>query len=312
MNFFETTHLKPSTYKTYNTHVLRWLSLFPSDHNDLSFVYTHPNYAIVTLRKHLDITHQNNARTVNSFIKALMAAVKGNIKMVSHIDTNLLETSTLRWTELRQITFNHAYAYRMEQQPSPLQQHMSGSILTLDDLIKLRDALPDGSIHKLLIGFYTHIPPVRADYFATQLLPFGQTPTSPNYIFYDSIHSHSVITDFKTSSFYKQITNDLPSELHRQLILSLQKFPRNYLFVNKNGEPFTRNGFTKWASEHLFQLSKKGLTITMLRHIYISSLDFNSPPVLLLEIGKKMGHQLSQQMLYKWKTKDPTTSEDDE
>jgi len=39
----------------------------------------------------------------------------------------------------------------------------------------------------------------------------------------------------------------------------------------------------------------------MLRHIYISSLDFNSPPSTLLEIGKKMGHQLSQQMLYKWR-----------
>ena len=312
MNFFEITHLKPSTYKTYNTHVLRWLSLFPSEHNDLSFVYTHPNYAIVTLRKHLDITHQNNARTVNSFIKALMAAVDGNYTMVSHIDTALLETSTLRWKELRQITYNYAYAYRLEQKPSPLQSQLSGSTLTLDDLIKLRDGLPDGSIHKLLIGFYTHIPPVRADYFATQLLPFGQTPTSPNYIFYDSTHSHSVITDFKTSSFYKQIVNDLPPELHRQLILSLQLSPRKYLFVNKNGEPFTRNGFTKWASEHLFQLSKKGLTITMLRHIYISSLDFNSPPVLLLEIGKKMGHQLSQQMLYKWQTNDLTTSDIDE
>ena len=303
MNFFPDTHLKPSTYKTYNTHVLRWLAQFPHQAN-LSFVYTHPNYSVVTLRKHLSVTQQNNARTVNSFIKALMAAVDANRTMISHLDDALLKKSDTRWKELRQITYKYAYAYRLEQKPSPLQTHMSGSKLVLDDLIILREALPDGSIHKLLIGLYTHIPPVRADYYATQILPFGSTPTEPNYIFHSSDKSRLVITDFKTNKFYKEISHDLPAELHRQLALSLAASPRTYLFVNKNGEPFTRNGFTKWATEQLFQISKKGLTITILRHIYISSLDLNSPPVLLLEIGKKMGHQLSQQMLYKWRTVD--------
>jgi hypothetical protein len=301
MNFFPDTHLKPSTYKTYNAHVLRWLAQFPSDQANIPFVYTHPNYAVIMLRKHLDVTQQNNARTVNSFIKALMAAVDANRHLISHFDDALLKKSDTRWKELRQITYNYAYAYRLEQQPSPLQQHMTGSKLVLDDLITLRDALPDGSIHKLLIGLYTHIPPVRADYYATQILPFGVTPTEPNYIFHSPEKSRLVLTDFKTNKFYKEISHDLPAELHRQLVLSLAASPRTYLFVNKNGEPFTRNGFTKWATEQLYQISKKGLTITMLRHIYISSLDLNSPPVRLLEIGKKMGHQLSQQMLYKWK-----------
>ena len=233
-----------------------------------------------------------------------MAAVDANRTMISHLDDALLKKSDTRWKELRQITYNYAYAYRLEQKPSPLQTHMSGSKLVLDDLITLREALPDGSIHKLLIGLYTHIPPVRADYYATQILPFGSTPTEPNYIFHSSDKSRLVITDFKTNKSYKEISHDLPAELHRQLALSLAASPRTYLFVNKNGEPFTRNGFTKWATEQLFQISKKGLTITILRHIYISSLDLNSPPVLLLEIGKKMGHQLSQQMLYKWRTVD--------
>jgi hypothetical protein len=231
-----------------------------------------------------------------------MAAVDANRAMVSHLDDIVLKQSDTRWKELRQITYNHAYAYRLEQEPSPLQKQMSGATLTLNDLIHIRDALPDGSIHKLLIGFYTHIPPVRADYYATEIIPFGSTPTQPNYIFHSAEKSRLVITDFKTNKFYHDITQDLPEDLHRQLVLSLASSPRTYLFINKNGEPFTRNGFTKWATEQLFHISKKGLTVTMLRHIYISSLDFNSPPSTLLEIGKKMGHQLSQQMLYKWKS----------
>jgi hypothetical protein len=312
MNFFPDTDLKPTTYKTYNTQLRTWLSLFPSEQANLLFLYTHPNYSIVTLRKHLATKNQNNPRMVNSYIKPIVAVIRENPQICIDVDKNSLNIIDTRWKELRQITYDLAFAYRLEQQPSPGQALKSGSSLTLDDLIKIRDKLPDGSINKLLIGFYTHIPPIRADYFATQLLPFGHTPTSPNYIFYDSIHSHSVITDFKTSSLYKQIVNDLPAELHRQLILSLQQFPRNYLFVNKNGNPFTRNGFTKWAVERLFQIFNKGLTLTMLRHIYISSLDFNIVATELQAIGLKMGHQLSQQMLYKWKTQDPTTTDIDE
>jgi len=302
MNFFSTTHLKPSTYKAYNSHVNRWLTLFPPEQQSLSFLYTHPNYSVVLLRKHLDTTQHNNPAMVNNFIKAIMAAVDANHSMISHINDSMLQHADTRWKELRQITYQHAYAYRLEQQPSPGQALKSGSTLTLAELIQLRDALSDGSIQKLLIGFYTHIPPVRADYFATQILPFGELPTKPNYIFHEKGKSRLVITDFKTSKIYKEISHDLPEELHRQLVLSLASSPRTYLFVNKNGEPFTRNGFTKWAGEQLFQLSQKGLTLTMLRHIYISSLDFNSPPSVLIEIGKKMGHQLSQQMLYKWKS----------
>jgi hypothetical protein len=312
MNFFPDTDLKPTTYKTYNTQLTTWLSLFPSEQANLLFLYTHPNYSIVTLRKYLATKNQNNPRMVNSYIKPIIAVIHENPQICTDVDKNSLKSIDARWKELRQITYDLAFAYRLEQQPSPGQALKSGSTLTLDDLIKIRDKLPDGSINKLLIGFYTYIPPVRADYFATQLLPFGHIPTSSNYIFYDSTHSHSVITDFKTSAVYKQIVNDLPPELHRQLILSLQQFPRNYLFVNKNGEPFTRNGFTKWAVERLFQIFNKGLTLTMLRHIYISSLDFNIAATELQAIGLKMGHQLSQQMLYKWKTKDPTTSETDE
>jgi hypothetical protein len=304
MNFFPDTALKPSTYKTYNVQLATWLSLFPPDQANVLFLYTHPNYSIVTLRKHLVTKNQDNPRMVNSYIKPIIYVINDNASLFSTLNPHLLTQSTARWKELRQLTYDLAFSYRIEQQPSPGQALKSGSTLTLADLVALRDALPDGSIHKLLIGLYTYIPPVRADYYATQILPFGETPTEPNYIFHHPERSRLVITDFKTSKLYKEISHDLPAELHRQLVLSLAASPRTYLFVNKNRLPFTRNGFTKWAGEQLFQLSKKGLTLTMLRHIYISSLDFNSPPAQLLEIGKKMGHQLSQQMLYKWKLPD--------
>jgi hypothetical protein len=304
MDFFQNTHLKPNTAKTYNTHLNTWISLLPSNQANLAFVYTHPNYSVVTLRKHLKTKNQDNPRTVNTYMKPVMTAIGANPTILMNINKELLQKCENRWKEMRQITFEKAYAYRLAQKPSPGQALKSGSLLKLADLIQARDVLPDGSINKLLIGFYTHLPPVRADYYATQILPFGSTPTSPNYIFHDSEHSHLVINDFKTNTLYKSITNELPPELHRQLVLSLQMQPRSYLFINKHGNPFTRNGFTQWAMTRLFEITRKGLTITMLRHIYISSLDLNSSPAYLQEISRKMGHAITQQMLYKWKDSD--------
>ena len=301
MDFFKNTQLKSNTAKTYNTYLNTWLSLLPSDQANLTYVYTHPNYSVITLRKHLKTKQQDNPRTVNAYMKPVMTAIRANRSITMDVTDELFQKCETRWKEMMNYTYQRAFEYRINQQPSPGQALKSGSLLKLEDLIQARDALPDGSINKLLIGFYTHLPPVRADYYATQILPFGETPTSPNYIFHDSNHSHSVITEFKTSKLYNEITNDLPPELHRQLILSLQLQPRKYLFVNKHGNPFTRNGFTQWAITRLFQICKKGLTLTMLRHIYISSLDLNSPPVELIEIGRKMGHHITQQMLYKWR-----------
>ena len=39
----------------------------------------------------------------------------------------------------------------------------------------------------------------------------------------------------------------------------------------------------------------------MFRHIYISNLDQNTSAEHLIDISKKMGHSITQQMLYKWK-----------
>ena len=43
----------------------------------------------------------------------------------------------------------------------------------------------------------------------------------------------------------------------------------------------------------------------MLRHMFISTIDFNnSTPEQLQIIGNQMGHHIGQQLLYKWKSQD--------
>ena len=233
-----------------------------------------------------------------------MAAQLSNSVLFSVIPSEKMAECDTRWRELRQQTYMEAFAYRLQAKPSPLQALHSGVELTFSDLEVKRDSLADGTILKLLLGFYTYIPPVRADYFSTEILPFNETPEMPNYIYHDAHKSQLTLTDFKTSKLYKKIVHDLPEPLHQLLVNSLQQMPRKYLFVNKFGKPFNRYTFSHWANQQLDNIFQKGLTLTMLRHIFISTIDFNnSTPEQLQKIGQQMGHNVSQQLLYKWNSR---------
>jgi len=281
----------------------------PSDKNTVIYIFLHPNFSFVTLRKYLVKNNTDTAPTLNSYAKAIISVYEHNSTMFSNIEKNITSKAECRWKEIRQKTYEYANQYRIEQKPSPTQSLKSGSSLLFNDIVKIRDNLEDDSIDKLLLGFYTYIPPVRADFFATQLLSFGETPTYPNYIFYNPERAHLVITDYKTSPMYKSIEYDLPSELHKLLLLSLSKYPRTFLFCNSD-KSFTRKTFSEWATKRLTTLFKKEFTLTMFRHIYISNLGQNTSAEQLIDISKKMGHSITQQMLYKWKD-NPDTNEDE-
>jgi len=124
----------------------------------------------------------------------------------------------------------------------------------------------------------------------------------PPTIFIDGGNSRLVIADFKTSKVYGQILHEkLPKELHDEIIISLQKQPREFLFVNARNEPFTRDTFSKWSSRVLEKLFGVIMTLTIIRHLYISSLDFNKMTTKELDkIGKQMGHSLNMQSQYRW------------
>lgn len=304
MNFFPNTHLAQSTASSYNSKINKWLSVMPEHKNSLRFVYIHPNFSVVQLRQFLVFNNTDTAQTLNSYIKAVLSAAEHNTSEFNEVSDEKYDRCTKRWKELRQKTYEYANAYRLEQRPSPTQAQKSGSTLKFNVLEKVRDELPSGSIDKLLLCFYTYIPPVRSDFFATELIKIGEKTSYSNYIEYDDNTSYIVINDFKTNDMYDPIEYQLPSELHTELMVSLKEMPRKFLFVNKFGNCFKRKTFSDWASKRLSALFQKQFTLTMFRHIYISGLDPDTSAEVLLDISKKMGHSITQQFLYRWREKD--------
>lgn len=166
-----------------------------------------------------------------------------------------------------------------------------------DDLIKKRNMLPEGSIDRLLLGFYTYLPPIRCEYGRIALVDNKSDSQEPNRIVDGK---HLIISQFKTKRYHSPYVKELPAPLVKELRHSLSVQPRQFLFVNKYGNPFTPNGYSRWTGERFFELFGKPLTVTLIRHSFINTLDFNNLTVAEKErIAEAMQHTVSTQDRYR-------------
>jgi hypothetical protein len=207
-------------------------------------------------------------------------------------------------------------------------ENQKDKLISFQDIQNIRLSLPKGSTERLLLSFYTLIEPIRADYFATEIVgPFEepgsskgtpsskallegptQNPTEENYIVLaPSVSAPTaaqlMVQDFKTKQKYRAIENQIPQELLSELIESLKLYPRKYLFTTPENpqQPFNRKLFSNWACRTLTRVLKQPMTLTALRHIYISNkIQSKTPTQELKEIAKKMGHSRDMQRIYEW------------
>ena len=181
--------------------------------------------------------------------------------------------------------------------------------IPFDEIIKIRDKLPPGSIERLLIMMYTEIPPARSDYHRTKIVDTIPSDLNgdQNYIVVTNTYAVIILAKYKTSKKYGTIFIDVPEILKEEIHLSLKKQPREYLFVSSSGDPYDKeNSFNKWANIQLKKILKnENFSLSMFRHIYISRRDLNLEIKSGLEqddVAKQMGHSIAMQRGYSWHT----------
>lgn len=280
----------------------------PKEKQDILHILLYPHESITYLTQ---LTNTSNT-TIHSYYVAIKSYLHHTKYLSILINSNTLQTLHETWNKLLsdiQIPMIHR---RLQQKPTELQEKKGGTKLTFEDIVKKRDELEKGSISKLLLAFYTYLPPVRADYGSVEIVHAEDETSSPNYIrILDESHAVCILTEFKTAKRYKKIENTLPEPLLQQLQASLLKQPRTHLFVNQNDKPFTRNAFTVWTKRILSKLFNTQLTLVIVRHLFLSSLDYDSLSVEeLVDLGNKMGHSIQMQRGYVWK--DGSDDEDEE
>ena len=236
----------------------------------------------------------------DSYISVICALFRHSPGMIQKY-SNLYK----EWTDIHQevrMPINDKY---QSNEPDNRQKE---AYLPFEDLVKIRNKLVDGSNEKLLLSMYTMIPPVRSDYHKIGIYK-SESDVEKNIDNYLIMNKSPfiVLRNFKTSKTYKVIKIDLPTELVKQIDLSLKKNPRNLLFVSsRNNKEYKSNTFNRWVNRTFKTLTgKNNISINTLRHIYITRRDLKLEEKSGLErrkIARQMGHSVSTQQNYLWHT----------
>ena len=166
-----------------------------------------------------------------------------------------------------------------------------------------------GSDRHMILALYTHIEPVRCDFGNIELF-IGDKPDREalnskgvNYMRLSQKKgkSYLVLNSYKTCKKYGCYSRYLPDSLVNVIIQNLESNPRRHLVVSTSGGPYLkRNSYTRYVNNVLSDIFGKNITVSLLRHSYISNLDFNAlSPKELERISKNMQHSIGMQQMYR-------------
>ena len=283
---FPTAPLSDSSKRLFERNLTRWQELW-TPKKTLEWLIRHPDGAMKKLRASKEIT--NTPKNHHCFLSAVVAYLRHELH-----DAKLLK----EWCEIRNTNSEPINEHYVSGEPTENQKE---KMIHWSEVIKTRDALPV-SEGKLLLGLYTYINPVRADYFACRLYESDPKSETENYMVLSEENPRLVLNDYKTKKKYGTIQIPIPPPLY-ELIGECKTSgicKNDYLFTNSLGGPYNRNQYSGYAVRKLERIFGKPVTLTTLRHSYTSSLDYNRPIRELNEIAHSMGHSVGVQHMYRW------------
>jgi integrase len=126
-----------------------------------------------------------------------------------------------------------------------------------------------------------------------------------------SLAGEIILNEYKTSKTYGQRRMELPMPYIHTLLASLDQNPRQYLFCMEQSKrvaantPYCENSFGKWANNTLNRLFGRPLTLSGVRHSFISAMHCSQYWAGLSDaqreqIATQMGHSFSTACKYRW------------
>jgi hypothetical protein len=169
-------------------------------------------------------------------------------------------------------------------------------------------ALEDATLldsDKLLMGFYTQLPPLRLDYCNIAVYhKAAPKDASGNYVVVKKKGSFVHISEHKTAKKNGTIENVLPDAFGRRLRLYLKSNEgTTHLFQ------MDEKTMSKRICRLMNKYAGKPLGPSMLRHSYISHFLDSAPSLRACEeLAKNMGHSVMLQQYYR-RLRDPSVAE---
>lgn len=234
-------------------------------------------------------------------LQAFASAVMSSFKHVPDLEDSAPATLAA-WKEVHKASWKPLLEHALSTQPTKRQ---AKGWVPYDVLVAKRNALPVSSDARLLLSMYTMIPAKRNDYslclIYTSPPPAG---TRGNYLVLPETGQATLtLNEYKTSRLYGEMVEDLPDALVAEIRESLARRPRGHLFIsNRDGKPYKpETVFGNWANKLLERTFRKPVTLTLLRHAYITALKFDEMTgVERSDIARRMKHSVEEQMQYKF------------
>lgn len=291
---FAETSLAPSSQKQYVKKLTQWTEQTQQTVEEL---IEHSDEAMEGLGRMESIKHTSTNH--HMYISAVVA-------YLSHIYPTLEKSNAAHgkerlthWKEIQKENSEPMTEHYGKNEPTENQKE---KVMAFEEIVRIRETLESGSFERLLLCFYTMMEPLRADYYATEIVKAEEDSKEENVLIRTPTETRLVVRDFKTKKRHTTIENKLPTALHNELTKSLERYPRSYVFVMEDKRsPFTRKLFSNWSCRTLTRVLSHPMTLTVLRHLYISEqVKKETPLAELKEMAKKMGHTRAMQRAYDW------------
>jgi len=241
--------------------------------------------------------HYQNENTQKTVFTAILAAIKYTDMKATHRDL-----------------FNLWYKFYLKIRNSierkvinniPTERQIEAHV-DWEDIIKKRDAMAKGTKQHILMSLITYIPPRRQlDWYNIKVYtkPNFKPTADHNYINLGWEKPYILLTDYKTAKFYGRWYKALTDPLLSILMQSLKKEPREYLFLDKYGKPYSKLCvFTEWTNAVIKRTcGNDKTTMNSLRHSFVSYLRRTCPNMTLAEraqISKDLGHSVYKMLGY--------------
>lgn len=288
----DTCGLSSATCTAYRTYATTLMKQFKT--NDVRDVIRDADKSIAWIRRH----YGSGDASKKNMIAAVLAIFKHNKGLEDE-----LGRAHQKWRAAYE-EFSERLDDRYKTN-EPSEKQITGYV-PFAEIEAMRDKLDKGSMDRLLLAMYTMIRPLRGDFGAVRIYK-GRPPKdddNENYIQLTtgSRESVLVLNEYKTARSKGAHHATLPPALVAEIRASLVKRPRDYLFVKSDGTPYDLgNSYVRYANNTLKRLFNRPLTLSLIRHSYISSLDFNKLSIAEKEeIAAEMAHTVGMQDKYRF------------
>ena len=158
------------------------------------------------------------------------------------------------------------------------------------------------SMETVFLAMITMLPPKRSDFGSMRVLhaDAGLSRTPKNYVQLGPGPAvFIVIGEHKTSKSHGELVEKAPVKLANQIKASLERWPREYLFVTGAGNPMSSNSYGAFVKKTMIKYVGKPIGTTMIRHIFISDVVAHLESASEKKtVAARMLHSVSEQKGY--------------